>query len=289
MKLEFQCMHCAEERHQRLTEAGKPISVPLQELVEKQILVSIVDDNVYHFQCKKGHDNIVYLNNPKFEILYESGINALLDGYYAESVLTMTAALERVYEFFIEIMSYKNELDPGLYAKVFKLVSRQSERQLGAFYFLYANFLKKHPPKFDLVEFRNKVIHKGVIPNLEDTEKYARHIFDLIKTIYVDAVEYCGTDLFKRYMDIKIQKSAPKLKELHGKYKSYRASTTIHTMLCHMIVLDQYKKIEFDSAIQGSKAWKEKRDNPLMYYAKIFQEVNKDRNKGNIDDGDQIE
>ena len=57
-----------------------------------------------------------------------------------------------------------------------------------------SNSLRRHPPEFKKVEFRNKVIHKGMIPNLKDTHKYARHIFELIKGIYIDAIEYAGDE-----------------------------------------------------------------------------------------------
>lgn len=275
MKLIFECVHCAHEEIEKGIYKTEPTLVSIQELADKQIYQSIVDDNVYYFKCKKGHDNIVYLNNPKFEILFESGINALLDGYYAESVLTMTAALERTYEFFVELICYKNGLEPELYKQVFKLVSSQSERQLGAFYFLYTNSLKKRPPVFELVEFRNKVIHKGIIPVLEETDKYARHIFDLIKNIYIDAVEYCGNEVFRKYMDVKHQNSFPKIAELHGLYQTYQSSMTVPTMLCHMLVLDIYKQRDFDSALQNSKYWKEKIDDPIISYMKKLGEVTK--------------
>lgn len=70
----------------------------------------------------------------------------------------------------------------------------------------------------------------------------------------------------------KHQNSIPKLKELHNKYSSYQSSMTIPTMLCHMLVLDLYKQRSFDSAIQSSKRWKEKKDDPIKHYLKRIGE-----------------
>ncbi len=263
MKLIVNCNHCALELHKEIMKSIQPITVTAQELLERQILVDIVDDNIYHFRCKRGHDNIMYLDNLKFEILYESGINAMLDGYFAESILTITAAIERAYEFFIENISYKNEIDPILYKSTFNLVATQSERQLGAFYFLYLNTLKKLPPFFDtkLVTFRNKVTHKGYIPKFEETEKYARAAFDFIKGIFIDVVEFIGETSHRQYHNIRYQNAIPKLKELHSKYNSPQGSMSLNTILCHMLVLELYKKQEYDTLLEELKRQKRKQGN----------------------------
>lgn len=268
MKLIFECFQCSEEEREKFMQSTEPITIPLEEIFDSQIIVDIVDDNVYHFKCKKGHHNICYLANPKFEILYESGIYAMLDGYYAESVLTLTAALERAYEFFIENVSYKNGIDPNTYKSVFKkLFSNQSERQIGAFYFLYLNTLKKDPLEFKEKEFRNSVIHKGKIPKDGETEKYARHIFDLIKSIYVDTIESVGVEYFRdNYMQIKYLNSLPILKDLHEKYPTDQASSVIPTMLYHGLELNLYKQRDYDTALLNSICWKEKQSDPFKHF-----------------------
>jgi hypothetical protein len=266
MKLIFECIHCSEEQRKLVMQSTQPIKVSIDSIIESQILVSITENNIYHFRCKKGHDNISYLNNPKFEILYESGINAMLDGYFAESVLTMTAALERAREFFIEIISYKNNMEIQLYKTVFKLIADHSERQIGAFFFLYANTLQKKPPVVDdkKISFRNKVIHKGMIPNAEETEGYAIYIYDAIKQIFCDALEFVGREIFNKYLDAKYQDSVIKLTELHKKYPTYQSFMSMPTMLCHMFAdIESYRKIDYQSALNNSKYWKEKRSNPL--------------------------
>ena len=43
------------------------------------------------------------MNNLKFELLFELGINALIDGYPREAVSSFASALERFYEFFCQV------------------------------------------------------------------------------------------------------------------------------------------------------------------------------------------
>lgn len=63
-----------------------------------------------------------------------------------------------------------------------KHVSSQSERQLGAFIFLFTQHFKTQPELLsnDLVKLRNKVIHKGKIPTKDEAIEYGQKILELI-------------------------------------------------------------------------------------------------------------
>lgn len=66
-------------------------------------------------------------------------------------------------------------------AATWKLVSSQSERQLGAFYLLYLALFHTVPnPDKKKVEFRNNVIHKGTIASTEEATEYAAFVYDYI-------------------------------------------------------------------------------------------------------------
>jgi hypothetical protein len=58
------------------------------------------DTGKYEVVCDCGHRSAVVLQNLKFELLFEMGINAIVDGYPREAVSSFSAALERFYEFY---------------------------------------------------------------------------------------------------------------------------------------------------------------------------------------------
>ncbi|WP_157371840.1 hypothetical protein [Vibrio sp. MEBiC08052] len=108
--------------------------------------MNLRDDGFYHFTCPYGHESIFLLQNPLFEILFEIGISAIVDEYYREAVSSFTSALERFYEVFIKYYSVCNEIDWEVIQKGWKYTKKSSERQLGAFVFLYMQEFKTPPP-----------------------------------------------------------------------------------------------------------------------------------------------
>lgn len=44
-------------------------------------LTRLSDDGEYEVHCGKGHKSTVILDNVKFELLFEMGLNAIVDGY----------------------------------------------------------------------------------------------------------------------------------------------------------------------------------------------------------------
>lgn len=143
------------------------------------------DEGVYKVTCDKGHKSIVFTQQPKFQYLFDLGAMALLDGYPREAVSSFVAALERFYEFFIEVILTNKNIDEEQFKKAWKLVSNQSERQLGGFYFLYLSEFGKAPMPFDTnqIAFRNSVIHKGYIPKYDEVTKYASYVLQYIYEI----------------------------------------------------------------------------------------------------------
>ncbi|WP_281888416.1 hypothetical protein [Paenibacillus sp. YYML68] len=84
MKLKLVCSICArEEEIQNLSET----------------YVEVQEGSYYRVVCRKGHETTVFLQEEKFEILFEMGSMALLDGYPREAVSSFASSLERFYEF----------------------------------------------------------------------------------------------------------------------------------------------------------------------------------------------
>ena len=142
----------------------------------------ILNDGIYHTHCSKGHEGIVVLQNLQFELLYELAVNAIVDNYYREAVASATAAMERYFEFFIKVANAIQGIDIHVFNTDWKHISNMSERQLGAYIFLYSIILKKEAQLLSNSQtaFRNSVIHKGEFPTREKTIEYVNAIYNLI-------------------------------------------------------------------------------------------------------------
>jgi hypothetical protein len=176
MKLQFSCHECIK---QGLVEPALAQVDP----------ISIHESPVYEVTCSRGHTVKHEVHNPKFELLFESGVNALENGYYREAVSSFFTALEMFYVVSIRVMLQASGVD--VKGEEFRNTWQHiklSERQLGAFRALYLGFYKKAPlllqseftkernrklaDKTDAVEFRNKVIHAGLLPTYEQALAY---------------------------------------------------------------------------------------------------------------------
>lgn len=232
MKVSSLCFKCSEK---------SPSSIRIEGFQ------SLKEDNLYHFQCINGHDNLFEIQAFKFEILYESGLCAIKDKYFLESVLSLTAALERFYEFFIRIIMISNGISSENFEKVFKNISHQSERQYGAFLCIYADHFKKAPQellKSRSTEFRNKVVHKGYLPNESEVLEYAEDIFYLIRCYYSSLRSKYQKTIDDYYFDIQ-KLSRLKYKELLEKLKIPIACFSPCLALSHSLNLDDFTKVNF--------------------------------------------
>lgn len=168
---------------------------------------ALSESNLYYFKCPKGHDNLFIFQVFKFEFLFESGLCAINDKYYAESVLSLTASLERFYEFFIRISMRAQDLG-DVFETLFKSISKQSERQFGAFLCYYSTIYKEFPPKLmsnKMVEFRNDVIHKGYLPNEEEVMAYAEHIYKIISFYYIQLLKEHKKIILDYYSELQLK------------------------------------------------------------------------------------
>jgi hypothetical protein len=121
----------------------------------------------------------------KFELLFDLAANAIVDGYYREAVSSFTSTLERFYEFYIQVICEKSIISEDAFAATWKRVAAQSERQLGAFAFLYL-IENGTPPRVlpdTMIGFRNDVTHKGKLPKKQEAVEYGQEILDLIAPV----------------------------------------------------------------------------------------------------------
>jgi hypothetical protein len=178
MKITVTCLSC-----ERTKEPARTV----EEISELYFQVPYQESAFYDVLCPRGHNTRFIYDAPRHEMLFEAGINALNDGYYREAVSSFAVALERFYEYAIRVIltSLIEKVGSDVFDNTWKLISKQSERQIGAFYLLYlnvfhqlpvafdVNFLKQHKLKLssnnDPVNFRNRVVHQGFIPTYEQS------------------------------------------------------------------------------------------------------------------------
>ena len=141
------------------------------------------DDGKYEVHCAAGHVSMVTVDNVKFELLFEMGLNALVDGYPREAVSSFASALERFYEFYWHTVAAFHSIPKEQADAAWRAVAKQSERQLGM-YITAGLLLTKQCPTLlnpnQEVKFRNNVIHSGYIPTTDEATAFGDVVMQLI-------------------------------------------------------------------------------------------------------------
>lgn len=147
-----------------------------------------LDDNgIIHVTCDRGHSGVVLYNARRYEVLVRSAARAALDGYTNEVVAVMSSALERIYEFYIRVSSRAKGTPQETVEAAWKNVAAQSERQFGAFQFLYM-LDQSHPFKLEprITETRNKVVHRGKIVREAEALEFAESVYSVIQHLQTE-------------------------------------------------------------------------------------------------------
>ena len=141
------------------------------------------DNSVYEVRCPKGHQSYVVLQQQKFELLFDIGACALLDGYHREAVSSFTSSLGRFREFFIRASFLQNGNTLNDIEAVWKQVAKHSERQLGAYVTVYMRECGIVPPLLNTknIAFRNDVIHRGKTPERSESVAYGEAVLEAIR------------------------------------------------------------------------------------------------------------
>ncbi|MFN7610998.1 MAG: hypothetical protein ACK5QX_08700, partial [bacterium] len=149
----------------------------------------IPQDFVVRINCKKGHNQIIYLTNPLYSILFDNSVIALKEKNYRGCIFEAASALERFFEHALRILIIPHK-DIGDMEKVkqynaaWKLIKNMSERQLGAFVMLFHKTTSQSPVLLSekLINLRNNTIHKGYIPDEGEALQFIGSIYELIQT-----------------------------------------------------------------------------------------------------------
>ena len=143
------------------------------------------DSGVFHLTCSRGHQSVTVLQQNRSELLFEIACNAINDGYYREAVSSFTASLERFYEYAIHVILKNGGTSQDVFKSCWKEISNQSERQLGAFIFLWAASFGEKPGILsnDWTSFRNKVVHKGGIPSKDEAIAFGEAVYQVMSPL----------------------------------------------------------------------------------------------------------
>jgi hypothetical protein len=144
---------------------------------------TIREDGLYTGKCPNGHDLLLATQTLPHEMLFEIALNAIRDGYNREAVSSFTASMERFFEFAIKVIAAKHGVAPDAFADGWKVISKQSERQIGAYVFLYLIEYGLGPSLLGnkMTELRNDVIHKGKLPDRKEALSFGQAVLEVIQ------------------------------------------------------------------------------------------------------------
>jgi hypothetical protein len=173
------CPECAFKSAKEKREKGSSritIDVPMP-------VSHLADDGRYEVRCAAGHVSTVFVDNLKFELLFEMGLNALIDGYPRDAVSSFASSLERFYEFYWHVATVFQSVPFSEATTAWKVAAKQSERQLGMFVTASLVLRKQCPALLNPnkeVKFRNDVIHGGYVPTAKEATAFGDAVMKLI-------------------------------------------------------------------------------------------------------------
>ncbi len=88
MKLQSSCPVCLKEFITNQMIGASESTLPM---ITNLSSVGFREDGRYEMTCLKGHSSITFLQQQKFEILFDIGAHAIIDAYYREAVSSFTS------------------------------------------------------------------------------------------------------------------------------------------------------------------------------------------------------
>jgi len=175
------------------------------------VVVHINNERLFKMTCPQGHETLTIIQQPKYEVLFELGMNALADAYPREAVTSFASSLESYYEFCIKGVLKLQDVDQAVLDTSWREMSKQSERQLGAFILLWVNIFGVVPKLLsnDSRNFRNRVVHQGYIPRPEEAIEFGEKVVDCIRANLQDMEEKFGERLQEIFYSAYLGRLAP--------------------------------------------------------------------------------
>ena len=189
MKLPFTCPQCDQENRE------KGNFIPS---IEQRDII-ITNQITYEYTCSKGHQYFYVLQIERFEMLYKLAIHEFLENNFRACVINCAAALERFYEFFLQVVFHDNGYSSEkFYEEIWLPIKDRSKRQEDLFKDTYIELtsIEKPPVLKDTHrKFRNHIVHQGEFPKKEQTRDFADTIFRIIGIGLYILHKYCDSSI----------------------------------------------------------------------------------------------
>lgn len=180
MRFYLPCFSCLEEA----IKGGDPASA-----LFVSYPVPFDDSSVYRLRCDSGHEVTAWMTQyANFELLAETAVQAIFDGYYREAVTSFAAALERFREFYIRAIAAAHKTEILSLDEAWRSVAQSSERQFGWYIGLYLRENGTAPPPMSnwYDKTRNAIVHKGEIPRRADAIRFGQEALQHLVPILLD-------------------------------------------------------------------------------------------------------
>ena len=149
MRVPAECPRCREidERRRSVHEvsSGKR-KQELHSVYLHEMDAADVHSGKLTVRCEQGHTTVVTLPIPAFELLFDFGCSALLDGYPREAVTSFATSFERFEEFTCRFLLARRRVAFEGVDVWWKEVATSSERQKGSFVALWISEFFATPP-----------------------------------------------------------------------------------------------------------------------------------------------
>jgi hypothetical protein len=206
------------------------------------------DEHIIKAKCPMDHAVVAIVQNPKFEILLETGSDSLIVGQTLQASAAFSSARERAFEFATQVLLRKLGVSREQYQVMFKHMTNQSERQFGAFLATYLAVTNRpFNPNNEIPTFRNNVIHKGKVPYPDAAHSFCSSVFNEIRNL----CETLRSECKEQITEIITQQNA----ELVTKLGAQTRIATIALNSIYSIISDPAPD-NFDSALEKYKTWK---------------------------------
>jgi hypothetical protein len=144
---------------------------------------TIREDGLYTGKCPNGHDLLLATQTLPHEMLFDIALNAIVDRYHRDAVSSFAAAIERFFEYATRVIAKKRQVPAEKFTEAWKEVAQQSERQLGAYIFLWLVEFGSAPDLLSnsMTKLRNAVVHKGRLPERSDAIAFGEAAYKVIQ------------------------------------------------------------------------------------------------------------
>lgn len=219
--------------------------------------VDLSDSGYLVVKCPRSHTSVSLVPVHKFALLFDLAAMGFMDGYYREAVSGYYVSLERFTEFYTFVVLLKRGLTIDAVKAGWKNLSKQSERQLGAFLAIYMAEHQKHCDYLsrELIELRNNVVHKGYFPTRAEAFNFGKSIYEYILERIIE--------LRKDYFDeISVMTSSITADQRDDAIKQYGEKNVkmlvqgLPTILNRFLVEEDPKDFGFDENLQKLKKYR---------------------------------